>query len=87
MHLTKNIARNIRKYKGDRNISFLRIAKKAGIPYTTLENIIYSRKNDVQVSTLLKIAKVLGVSLDALVGYKPKKRPTSPPQVGESLPA
>jgi DNA-binding Xre family transcriptional regulator len=59
-----NISRNIRKYRKE---SFLKLAKKAGLSYSSLENIIYVKKKDVQITTLQKIAKALNVSLDDLV--------------------
>ena len=67
MSNVKIIAKNIRKYKELRKTSFLKVAKKAGIPYTTLENILYQRVQDVQISTLQKIAKALGVKVDDLI--------------------
>jgi DNA-binding Xre family transcriptional regulator len=45
----------------------LKLAKKAGLSYSSLENIIYVKKKDVQITTLQKIAKALNVSLDDLV--------------------
>lgn len=64
MSIMDNISRNIRKYRKE---SFLKLAKKAGLSYSSLENIIYVKKKDVQITTLQKIAKALNVSLDDLV--------------------
>ena len=64
MKITKKVAKNIRKYWKE---SFYKLAKKADIPYSTLGNIIFKQKNDLKVSTLLKIAKALNVSIDKLV--------------------
>ena len=60
----KNIAKNIKRYK---KTSYGNLAKKAGINFSTLEKIIYPRIQDVQVSTLSKIAKALGVTIDDLI--------------------
>jgi transcriptional regulator with XRE-family HTH domain len=67
MDLIKTIAKNIRKLKVRQKTSFLKIAKKAGIPFTTLETILYKKRADLKISTLMAIAKALKVSLDELV--------------------
>lgn len=60
----KTIAKNIRKHK---KVSFKEIALKAGVPYSTFENIIFAQIKDVQISTLSKIAKALSISVDDLL--------------------
>ena len=60
----KKIADNIKRY---RKTSYGDLAKKAGINFSTLEKIIYPRIQDVQVGTLSKIAKALGVTVDDLI--------------------
>ncbi|MBU1628003.1 helix-turn-helix transcriptional regulator [bacterium] len=60
----RNIAKNIKKYK---KTSYSKLAKKAGINFSTLEKIIYPRVQDVQVGTLSKIATALGVKVDDLI--------------------
>lgn len=62
--LVKNIARKIKKY---RKTSYAALAQKAGINFSTLEKIVYPRIQDVQISTLSKIAKALGVTVDDLI--------------------
>ncbi|OGC09647.1 hypothetical protein A3J90_02575 [candidate division WOR-1 bacterium RIFOXYC2_FULL_37_10] len=62
--IVKRIAKNIKKH---RKISYTKLAKKAGVNFSTLEKIIYPRVQDVQISTLSKIAKALGVTVDALI--------------------
>ena len=62
--LVKNIARKIKKY---RKTSYSALAKKAGVNFSTLEKIIYPRVQDVQISTLSKIAAALGVKVDDLI--------------------
>jgi len=59
----ETIARNINKY---RKVSIARLADKAGISKFTLQKILYAQTKDIQVSTLIKIAKALDVSLDKL---------------------
>jgi transcriptional regulator with XRE-family HTH domain len=67
MNLNRVIAKNIRKYKELQKISFIKIAKKAKIPFTTLETILYKKRNGLNISTLLKISKALNVKLDDLI--------------------
>jgi DNA-binding Xre family transcriptional regulator len=67
MDIIKTVAKNLRKYKNLRRTSFLKIAQKADIPYSSLENIIYQRINDTTISTLLKISKALDVKIDDLL--------------------
>lgn len=62
--LVKKIALKIKKY---RKTSYTALAKKAGINFSTLEKIIYPRIQDVQISTLSKIARALGVTVDDLI--------------------
>ena len=67
MDLAKIIAKNIRKYKTVQGTSFLKIAKKAGIPFATLETILYRSRKDMKLSTIFKIAKALKVKVDDLL--------------------
>lgn len=67
MGFAKRISKNIRKYKKEQKTSFLKIAKRADIPFTTLETILYKKREDLKVSTFLAIAKALGVKLDDLL--------------------
>jgi DNA-binding Xre family transcriptional regulator len=62
--LVRKTAKNIKKH---RKTSYLKLAAKAQLNFSTLEKIIYPRVQDVQVSTLLKIATALGVGLEDLV--------------------
>ena len=64
MQIIKTISKNIKKHwKG----SLYELAKKADIPYSTLGNIMFEQKKDVNVTTLIKIAKALKITLDELV--------------------
>jgi len=67
MTINQRISKNIRKFKKEQKTSFRKISKKAGIPFTTLETILYKKREDLKVSTLLAIAKALSVKLDDLI--------------------
>ncbi len=62
--IRKNIAKNI---QGQRKISLRELAQQADIALSTLEKLVYEQKQDVEVSTLLRISKALGITLDQLV--------------------
>jgi DNA-binding Xre family transcriptional regulator len=62
--INKTIAKNIQKY---RKVSIAKLADKAGMSQFSIQNILYGKKADVRVGTLIKIAKALNVSLDKLV--------------------
>lgn len=44
-------------------------AKKTNIPKRTLENLIYGDRQDPRISTIMKIASELNISIDDLI-YK-----------------
>jgi transcriptional regulator with XRE-family HTH domain len=61
----KKISANIRKYK--KNLSLKELAVKAGISPRTLYSVYYNQENDIKLSTVIAIAKALGVSIDKLI--------------------
>jgi len=63
MNLNKNISKNIRKLTSDNR----RLAKRAGIPLSTLYKVVYCQKKDIQLSTLYKISQALKISIDQLI--------------------
>jgi len=65
VNVIKNVAKNIRKYR--KGVSLKKLAEKADIPVTTLEQIYYRCRNDILASTLIKIAKALQIPVDELV--------------------
>jgi transcriptional regulator with XRE-family HTH domain len=64
-NIAEMIAKNIRKYR--KGMSIERLAKKADLPASTIANIYYPRRKDPRISTVIAIAKALGVSIDKLV--------------------
>lgn len=64
MTINEAIAKNIQKY---RKVSIAKLADKARMSQFSIQNILYGKKADVKVSTLMKIAKALNVTLDELV--------------------
>lgn len=60
----KNLFLEIRKTSIDK------LAKQAGVSKFTLQKILYAQTKDIQLSTIIKIAEALDISIDKLVGYK-----------------
>ncbi len=61
------IGRNIRKYCAERELSYYALARRAGIPLTTLLHIVDGTSRNPGVYTLEKIGRELGVSLQELM--------------------
>ena len=57
--------REIRKSQG---LSVAKLTEKSGVPVRTIEDI--EKRGDCLVSTALKLAKALNVSLDELCGQE-----------------
>ena len=61
-----NIRDNLNSYNG--NLTLPEIAESAGIPFSTLKNILYGNSADCKLSTAASFAKFLGITIDELVG-------------------
>lgn len=66
------IADSVKKYRKKLGLSQDGLARKADIPYSSLLKI--ENGNDPRVSSLIKIADALNVSLDDLAGRKSKEK-------------
>lgn len=62
------ISENIKFAMHFKNIGIQQLADQADIPFETLKNIYYGRVSDVKLSTVIKIANTLNVSIDWLAG-------------------
>ena len=52
------------------NMSKDELAEKSGVPSETVRNLYYGRVEDPKVSTMMAISKVLGVSVNRLMGER-----------------
>ena len=59
---------NIFKYVDDKDITIKDISEAAGIPFSTLNTFLYGNSKDVKLSTAVKLAHALNISVDELVG-------------------
>ncbi len=62
-----NIGENIQRIRKAQGITQDELAKKANMPYTTIAKIESGMVKNPTIMTLIKIAKVLKVSLDEFV--------------------
>lgn len=62
------IAENLKRFKENKHLSQSDLCEKTGLAYHTIAKIEAGATPDPRISTLKKIAKALGVSIDVLVG-------------------
>lgn len=60
---------------GERGITVARLSEQIGSPRSTLSNLNNGRSKSLNAETLAKIAAVLGVSVDYLLGEQKDPRP------------
>lgn len=60
--------RNLFKYVDDKDITIRDISDAADIPFSTLNSFLYGDSKDVKLSTAVKLAHALNISIDELVG-------------------
>lgn len=63
MTVGEAIAERLSEYLKDRKISLYRLAKEAGIPVATLQNLYRGHTKSPTVSVLLKIVNALGITV------------------------
>lgn len=57
-----------------KNLSIPDIAEHADVPLESVRNVYYAKVADPKVSAILKIANVLGVSVNCLMGQCPQTK-------------
>ena len=75
-----SLRRNLFMYVDQKDITLAEIAEAADISFSTLRSFLYGDAEDCRLSTVVKLAHALGVSMDELVGSG-----TISPQTCESL--
>ena len=66
--MSSECLKNLKKLRNKKEWSQEKLAREAGISYQTLIKIEQGRIQNPKLEALIKLAKVLGVSLDELVG-------------------
>lgn len=65
----ENLRNNIKLYTGQPDMTQIEFTELTGISTATLNNILYDKgKKDIQLSTVVSIAKSLKISVDDLIG-------------------
>ena len=64
----------------DQHIKKTDLARSSGVPYTTIDGLYKKGYENTQISTIRKLAKALGVSVDYLIEENTKKAPGSTPE-------
>lgn len=59
---------NIDMYIAEKDITIRELSEAADIPYSTLNTFIYGTSKDCNLSTAVKLARALNVTIDELVG-------------------
>lgn len=59
---------NLFMYVDEKDITLKDISEASDIPFSTLNSFLYGNSKDIKLSTAVKLAKALNVSIDELVG-------------------
>lgn len=60
--------KNIFMYIDDKDITLKDISNESGISFSTLNTFLYGESKDVKLSTAVKLARALNISIDEIVG-------------------
>lgn len=64
----ESFRRNIYMYLKEKDVTLKEICEHSGVPYSTLNNLLYGNQRDFKVSTAIALARTFGVSIDELIG-------------------
>ena len=59
---------NLDLFLAPKDLTIRELSELSGVPSATLNNILYGNAKDVHVSTVVALARVLGISIDELLG-------------------
>lgn len=76
----RSFRKNIDMYVSEKDITLRGISEAANMPFETLKNFLYKNNEDCKLSTAVKLARALNVSVDELIGSE-----TVPPVTLESI--
>lgn len=64
----KSFRKNVDMYISQKEITIREVSEIADIPFETLKNFLYKDSADCKLSTVVKLARALNVSIDELIG-------------------
>ena len=64
----KSFRKNVDMYISEKDITLREVAEIADMPFDTLKNFLYKDSVDCKLSTAVKLARALNVSIDELIG-------------------
>lgn len=64
----KSFRKNVDMYISEKDITLREVAEMADMPFDTLKNFLYKDSSDCKLSTAVKLARALNVSIDELIG-------------------
>lgn len=73
----ESLRHNLSMYIDTPEVTIKNLSEESGIPFSTLNTLLYGSSNDVKLSTVISLARALGISIDELVGsdtMEPKMR-------------
>jgi transcriptional regulator with XRE-family HTH domain len=68
------LAENLRRLRKAKGWSQQKLAQEGGLSFTVVTKVEQGATTDPAISSLVKIAGALGVTLDELVGWNPSKK-------------
>ena len=60
--------KNMFMYIDEKDITIKDISEESDVPFSTLNTFLYGNSKDIKLSTAVKLAKALNVSIDELIG-------------------
>lgn len=60
--------KNMFMYINEKDITIKDISEESDVPFSTLNTLLYGNSKDIKLSTTVKLAKALNVSIDELIG-------------------
>ena len=64
----KSFRHNLDIYVAEKDITLREISEESGIPFSTLNTLLYGNAKDCKLSTVIALARALHISMDELVG-------------------
>lgn len=64
----ENLRKNLDMYLQEKSVTYANLSEQAGISFSTLNSLMNGNGKDCNLSTVIKLSKALGITMDELVG-------------------